>query len=140
MQQIWMNVARAELGTREEPGVRHNSRILEYHRATSLQASADETPWCSAFANWVMAQCGIKGTNSAAARSWLGWGEALTEPRLGCITVLWRGTPDGPQGHVGFLDRIDARGIWLLGGNQGDKVSVAVFPPARLLGFRWPAQ
>jgi uncharacterized protein (TIGR02594 family) len=138
MQPNWMNVALAEIGEREIAGPLNNTRIVEYHRWTSLAASDDETPWCSAFANWVMGQCGIKGTNSAAARSWLTWGRE-SGPVFGAVTVLWRGKPESPQGHVGFLDRIDARGIWLLGGNQGDRVSIAAFPPERVLAFRWAA-
>lgn len=43
-------------------------------------------------------------------------------------------------GHVGFL--VEARGnkVLILGGNQGDEVSVAAFPRSRLLGCRWPAE
>jgi hypothetical protein len=30
--------------------------------------------------------------------------------------------------------------VYLLGGNQGDRVSVRAYPRKRLLGYRWPAQ
>ena len=134
----WMEVAIAESGQREIPGPRHNERILEYHRWTSLQASDDETPWCSAFVNWCMGKAGFAGTNSAAARSWLTWGQRI-EPRYGCIAVLWRGSPASAQGHVGFYVGEDDGYISLLGGNQGDRVSIAKFPKTRVLAFRWPA-
>jgi lysozyme family protein len=63
----------------------------------------------------------------------------LATPRLGCLAVLWRGDPTGPEGHVGFFLGADASGVHLLGGNQGDRVSVEVFPRGRVLGYRWPA-
>ncbi len=134
----WHAIAKAELGVKEIPGAADNPRIVEYHAATSLKASDDETPWCSAFANWCMAEAGINGSGSAAARSWLSWGDPC-EPRPGCIVVLWRVAPDAPTGHVGFLDSLDGDRVWILGGNQGDKVSVAAFPVARVLAYRWPA-
>ncbi len=131
----WMDYAQAERGTAEVPGPGSSARVLEYLRTTSLTAAMaadDETPWCSAFVNWCMGQAGIKGTGSAAARSWLSWGEPLTEPVRGCVTVLSRG--DG--GHVGFYLRTVGSRIHLLGGNQGNAVRVADYDRSRLLGYR----
>ncbi|HEX5760734.1 MAG TPA: TIGR02594 family protein [Thermoanaerobaculia bacterium] len=80
------------------PGLADNPRIVEYHRTTSLRATDDEVPWCSAFVNWCMREAGLRGTGSAAARSWLTWGSRLATPRRGCVTVLRRGTnPAGKQ-------------------------------------------
>jgi uncharacterized protein (TIGR02594 family) len=77
----WMDIAVAELGVHEDslPG-QHNARIVEYHQTTTLKSTDDETPWCSAFVNWVMRQSGRTGTDSAAAKSWLGWGSDVTNP------------------------------------------------------------
>jgi uncharacterized protein (TIGR02594 family) len=135
----WWPIAVGEVGVHEQPGTDHEARILEYHRATTLAAKDDETNWCSSFVNWCLRQVAIPGTGNAAARSWLRWGQVLELPRRGAIAVLWRGKPDGWQGHVGFLDRLEGDRIWLLGGNQGNAVSIAAFPRARLLGYRWPA-
>lgn len=135
----WMIVAERELarGVREVPGARHDPRVLKYHAATTLHATSDEVPWCSAFVNWCLVSAAIAGTRSAAARSWLTWGVALEAPRFGAITVLQRGT-NPAQGHVGFY--VDARSdaVLLLGGNQGNAVSMAAYPRGRVLGFRWP--
>ncbi len=137
----WMEIARAELGTKQVAGARSNPRILEYLRSTTLgrwAASRDETAWCSAFANWTMSRAGIEGTGSAMARSWMGWGVELEVPMAGCIVVLSRGRP--PKGHVGFFVKRTTTGkVQLLGGNQGDKVSLASYPASRVLGYRWPA-
>src|SRR4051812_47905079 len=97
----WLVLASQELGVSEVVGLDHNKRILEYHSVTSLHAETDEVPWCSSFVNWCMKNSMIRGTYSAAARSWLSWGYEC-EPIHGCITILERGK-DGTSGHVGFL-------------------------------------
>lgn len=124
--------AKAEMGVAEAPGKLHNKRVLEYHKATTLKASDDETPWCSSFANWVVAKCGVVGTGSAAARSWLKWGSRLATPTRGCIAVFSR----TGGGHVAFFDHKDEKFIYCLGGNQGNRVCIAAYPVARLLEYR----
>lgn len=135
----WLDVAVGELvrGVAEIPGVGHNVRILEYHQATSLRAADDETPWCSSFVNWCLRQKWIRGTNSARARSFEEWGRPIG-PTPGAIAVLWRGLPGGATGHVGFYLGETAQSVILLGGNQGNSVSVALYPKSRVLTFRWP--
>jgi uncharacterized protein (TIGR02594 family) len=141
---LWLQIARGELGVQEIPGAEHHPRILAYHKATLLCAARDEVPWCSAFACWCLEQAGVQSTRSAAARSWLTWGQTLTEPRLGAIAVIARGQQHW-QGHVGFLLALEKgpagiKSVTLLGGNQGNQVSIAEFEPARLIGLRWPLQ
>jgi len=69
--------AKKEIGIREILGIKHNKRILEYHQATSLKASEDEVSWCASFANFILKQCGISGTYSAMARSFLNFGQSI---------------------------------------------------------------
>ena len=134
----WLEIAEKEIGTKEIPGEQDNPRILEYAQATSLGAHDDETPWCSSFVNWVMAESGLILTRSAAARSWLTWGSPLGQPALGAVVVLSR-PPNPASGHVGLVEgMVGAQRVAVLGGNQGNAVSVAVFPRARVLAFRWP--
>jgi uncharacterized protein (TIGR02594 family) len=133
----WMKIAKAEIGQAEVKGeAENNPRILEY-LATTGKFKADETPWCSAFANWAMVKAGKKGTNSALARSWLKWGEAIEEPRYGCLVVFKRGN-SAWQGHVGFFVRMEGEKIVVLGGNQANTVSIAPRSKSDLLGYRWP--
>ncbi len=132
----WLKVAAAELGVKEIAGSQHNPRIIEYHKSTDLGATTDETAWCSSFANFCMARAGQSHGRSAAARSWLQWGDALPRPRYGCVVVLKRGTSSW-EGHVGFLVAEDVDSLALLGGNQGNRVKVSVYRRADLLGFRW---
>lgn len=139
----WYVLALQELnaGVREVAGGEHNPRIVEYHQATGLQASSDEVPWCGAFAAWVMQKAGIAygRARAAAARSWLEFGEPLDKPELGALAIFWRGSRDGRSGHVGFYAGETETHVLVLGGNQGDSVSIAKYPKARLLGYRWPA-
>jgi uncharacterized protein (TIGR02594 family) len=136
----WLEVAVRELaaGVRELPGELHAARILEYWKSVEhFQPQDDETPWCSAFANWCMAQAWVVGTRRANARSWVGWGqEAALVP--GAVVVLWRGSPQAATGHVAFYLGQSGGQLALLGGNQGDGVSVGLFPKGRLLAVRWP--
>lgn len=136
----WFQIAREELalGVAEVRGAIDNPRIIEYHATCSLRATNDETAWCSSFVNWCVIQAGFRGTNSAAARSWLQWdgGQVVQAPTLGCITVLSRGRPW--QGHVGFhVSETESR-VTLLGGNQGNAVSQASFAKNRVLAYIVP--
>lgn len=135
----WMDAAFAEIGTSTYPPGSSNPRITEYHAHTNIAGYDDKASWCSSFVNWSLAQAGIAGTGSALARSWLDWGETLSEPLPGCIAVLSREDPTGWKGHVGFFLRMDAQSIFLLGGNQLDQVREHFYPKANLLGYRWPA-
>lgn len=130
-----------DTGIDEVRGAGDNPRIVEYHRTTTLPgplASQDETPWCSNFVNWSVTQSGIRGTNSALARSWLSWGQPIDRPRRGAVTVFRRGT-DPKKGHVAFYWGQSGERILVLGGNQSDQVSISGYPKADLLAFRWPA-
>jgi uncharacterized protein (TIGR02594 family) len=133
----WLTVARGEIGQTEIEGAQNNPRIVEYHAATSLHASDDETPWCSAFANWCMKQAGIKGTGEANARSWLNWGRQLSAPVAGCVVVLKRGNST-TSGHVTFYVGRNGDYLQVLGGNQSNKVKISNYPVADVLGYRWP--
>jgi uncharacterized protein (TIGR02594 family) len=134
----WLAVARGELGVAAWPEGQCNPRIAAYHTGTNIAGYDDKASWCSTFVHWCFARVGIGGTGSALARSWLDWGDALDTPRSGCITVLWRESPDGWKGHVGFYLRHDAQQVWLLGGNQREAVCANAYPIECLLAYRWP--
>lgn len=120
----WLTVARGELGTNEIRGGQHSARVLEYHATTSLRARDDETAWCSSFVNWTMEQAGYRGTDSAAARSWSTWGEAVdcttAAVQPGDVIVFPRGS-NPALGHVGIVSAVHADGsVTVLGGNQSN--------------------
>lgn len=135
----WMAIARREIGVKELMGTAHAPRILQYHAATRMQAKSDETPWCSAFVCWVLEQCGVSSTRSAAAISYEKFGFPVT-PRPGAIVVLSRPTADNPRSrHVAFLNRIVDDRFWeLLGGNQRNRVCVLPYRADTATAVRWP--
>jgi uncharacterized protein (TIGR02594 family) len=144
----WLDIAKVELGVHEDAlAGHHTQRILEYHETTTLKATTDETPWCSSFVNWVMKKAGWKGTNSAAARSWLDWGTGLPDAREGAVTVIKKknATSDAATGstsgfHVAFYIASLPGHVRLLGGNQADQVKYSNFSLEAydVKGYRWP--
>ncbi len=132
----WLKKAMAYVGIREYPGAASNPLILRFWQLARLAGIKDDrVPWCSGFACACMEEVGIRSPRSDGARSWLTWGSPLREPVRGCVVVLQR-----PGGfHVGFAVGQDNDGrLLLVGGNQGDAVSVAAFDRSRVVGYRWP--
>ena len=133
------SVAEGYLGVTEYPAAKHNPQILKFYADSGNSwVQDDETPWCAAFVGSVLAQCGIQGTNKLNARSYLDWGRPvdLDKAQKGDVVVFWRGSKDGWQGHVAFYSHQDEEHIYVLGGNQGNKVSLAPYKKDRLLGIR----
>lgn len=133
----WLVIARGELGQEEIPGPEHNPRIIEYLSYLLTKFTRDEIPWCSAFICWCFVQVGIEPSRSGLARSWLRWGVALEEPRLGAVMIFSRGE-EAWQGHVFLYTGEDSRYYFGLGGNQKNKVSISRQEKEKLLGIRWP--
>jgi len=134
----WLRIARGELGVRAFDAGASNPRITQYHAGTDIAGYDDKASWCSSFVNWTLGRAGIAGTGSALARSWLAWGDAIAEPRPGCIAVLWRDDPQSWKGHVAFFVREAGDEVVLLGGNQLSAVREQRYPRSQVLGYRWP--
>jgi len=130
----WMTFAESQMGQKEmNPG--NNPNIINYHSTTGGFQN-DETAWCSSFVNWSITQAGFKGTNSARALSWGGWGQTLSDPAYGSIAVIDYG---GGKGHVGFVAGKNSAGrIILLGGNQSDMVKYSAFAATSISKFVYP--
>jgi uncharacterized protein (TIGR02594 family) len=134
--QPWIAEARKHIGTREIPGARHEPKILQWWKAIKRGGiKSDETAWCAAFCGGCLEAAGIVSSRFESAKSYLDWGVPLASPVTGCVVVFSR---DG-GGHVGFVVGADANGrLMVLGGNQGNAVSIAPFDRARVAGYRWP--
>lgn len=136
---IILEEAEKHLGVEEWPGAKHNPAVLAYFEASgNAWVKDDETPWCAAFVNAILAILGLPTNGKLNARSFLEYGEpvSLANVRPGDIVVFWRGSPNGWQGHVGIVVSINGDKVMVLGGNQGNKVSIAPYPMSRVLGFR----
>ena len=135
----WLQIARSDLGIEEIAGPKANPRIMQYYRAAGANwAKDDAVPWCgAAMAAWVSSAGYPVPAEAARARAWLDWGTPLEQPRKGAVAVLKRGA-DPNAGHVCLYleDRGDR--ILVIGGNQGDAVSITSFPKRDVLGYRWP--
>lgn len=133
----WLYVAQLDLGLKEIPGKATAPRIERMLRALRAWWSDDETPWCGvAVATW-MREGGVDliPQHWYRARAWLDWGQKLDKPVRGCVAILER----GGAGHVALVTGVDLQGrVLLLGGNQGNAVSINAFDASRVLGYRWP--
>lgn len=127
-------LAGRQLGLNERD---QKAALADYLTTGGANLDPATTAWCAAFVNATLAQTGMQGTGSNMARSFLDWGQPVEQPQVGDLAVFSRGDPNGPYGHVGFFQGYDENGnILVLGGNQGDAVSVAPYSADRLLGFR----
>ena len=134
----WMEYALREYGIKGISARGRTVNVVAYLKATGVGRSNDETAWCSAFVNWCMLMAGFPGSGKANARSWLEWGGVSLEfPAYGSVVVLWREAKNGPLGHVGFFVGMQGDKLLLLGGNQGNAVSIRPYSKERVLGIRW---
>lgn len=135
----WLAFAWGDLSVAATPGAGNTARVVRYFADVGHPGVvSDEVAWCAAFAGSCLERSGVPSTRSLMARSYLGWGAPLDEARTGAVAVLSRGA-DPALGHVGFLIGETPSHVILLGGNQGQAVTVASFPRSRLLGLRWPS-
>ena len=113
--------------------------IRWWHSLTTLGEAADEVSWCSSFVNGIAWELRLPRSKSAAARSWLQVGAPvpLGAARIGYdVVVLWRDSRESWKGHVGWYGGQDLDHVYLLGGNQGNAVSVRAYPVDQILGIR----
>ncbi len=136
-EQKWVVLARKYLGTSEVHGSGTSPLIRTWLTGLKAWWSDDETPWCGTFVAAVLKESGLALPKRwYRALGWLDWGVPLLHPVPGCIVVYSR----KGGGHVGFVLGRDSQGrVITLGGNQGDRVSIAPFDPARVAGYRWPS-
>lgn len=128
----------SQLGVKEIVGPQHNPTIVNYAKSIGATwVNDDETPWCAIFVQWCLKECGFKYSSSALARSFEKYGEEQKNPSPGDIVVFWRKSPTAGTGHVGFFMGYAQDGnIFVLGGNQGNQVSISKYPKSNLIGFR----
>lgn len=137
-QPAWLQHGLTYLGLKEVPGKQNNASIVGWWKRIRAPFKDDETPWCAGFVGGVLEECNIVSSRSAAAKSYQNWGQPVG-PCVGAVVVFWRGTPEAATGHVGFIVGKDQLGnLMVLGGNQGDCVSIKPFALERVLSYHWP--
>ena len=139
----WLAAARALNGTREAAGAANNPTILGWAKRLGTKVlgmtyNADSVPWCGLFVAHCMREAGIEPAPIAVrAKAWANWGSRLRTDRLapGAVLVFER----SGGGHVGFYVGEDRTAYHVLGGNQGDRVSIMRIETGRLVASRWPS-
>ena len=139
----WLRAARAKLGTREATGSANNPTIIGWAKKLGTKVlgiayNADSVPWCGVFVAACIAEDGLTPPSIAVrAKSWATWGQNIRPERIAPGAVLVFQRPSG--GHVGFYVGEDATAYHVLGGNQGDCVSIMRIEKKRCIARRWPA-
>lgn len=134
----------AEYGVQEVVGKGSNRTIMAWRDELNLAGvkitgySDDDIPWCGLFAA-ILCFRRIKDAAEVVkdplwARNWSKYGTKSPEPSLGDILVFER--PGG--GHVGFYVAEDSTAYHVLGGNQGNRVSITRIAKNRMLACRRP--
>ena len=133
-----LTIALGEYGVSENKDAgEHNPRILHYLKEIGYSGiKDDETPWCSTFVNYCAKMVGREQSKKLNARSWLDVGETVTEPELGDIVIFWRESPTSHKGHVAIYINKDKNYHYVLGGNQGNSVSIQPYSNSRVIGYR----
>lgn len=152
------------IGTAEIVGKGSNKTIISWRDELNQAAevnplaaaiagySDDDVAWCGLFAAIVAFRAGKKVVSSPLwARNWVNFGAAIAynagttakpilkfeagqSAGLGDILVFVR---DG-GGHVGFYIAEDATAYHVLGGNQGNRVSITRIEKSRCIAVRRP--
>jgi uncharacterized protein (TIGR02594 family) len=132
-------LAQRFVGMAEVPGSASNPAVLSMLKLDGDWPSGDHVPWCSAFMNFIAWLMRLPRSKKLSARSWLDVGlpVELDQAVPGHdVVIFWRGSPNSPNGHVGFYAGVQGDDVLVLGGNQGDTVSISAYPKSKLLGVR----
>lgn len=122
-------------GTVETPGTGSNPLILKWAVSIGYGSvyKSDEIPWCGLCCAYAAQQAGWDiPVNPLWARNWLKWGYASSPAMLGDVLVFQRGS----AGHVALYVGEDKNNYHILGGNQGDAVTIKTKAKKDLLGSR----
>lgn len=136
----WMAIAKKEIGQAEVGGTKANPRILQYFKTARFWGKDDtgeENAWCGAFVAWVMEQSGYTPVAEAyRAQKWAHFGKKIPAPVYGAIGVKSRKGGN----HVAFVvgQSRDGKYLYMLGGNQDDRVQIKRYPRRVWSSFHVP--
>lgn len=132
-----LNQALYLYGVKETNGPANTPVIMNWARELGGDVArvytADSVPWCGLFQAIVAKRAGKSIPASPLwARAWASWGVASPRAALGDTLVFVR--PGG--GHVGLYVGETKDAYAVLGGNQGDAVSIIWIAKARCIAVR----
>lgn len=157
---VFLAVARAELGCREDPPGSNNGPAVRRYFAGSTVAPP--AAWCAAFLRWCLREAALRSgarqpipgsvgakrwaVQLAAVGRWYTAEELRADPsrlRPGMVAVWHRGPPGSWQGHVGVVAEAPGTGTFVAiegnSGAHGDRVAEMphTLVEAGLLGAGW---
>lgn len=129
------------IGIKELAGKKNNNPVI-MNMAKELGIADlypnDEMAWCALFMCFIAMKTGkpqpFKGYHMLRAKSFETWGNPVrrTDAQLGDILVFAR----TGGGHVGLYIAETSSTFWVLGGNQGNSVSITQIEKSRLTAVR----
>lgn len=124
-------------GTRETDGPGNTPAIMAWAREIGGEVAkvytADSVPWCGLFVATIAKRAGKPLPASPLwARAWASWGQPGRQAMLGDVLVFVR----SGGGHVGLYAGEDDEAYHVLGGNQGDAVSIVRIGKGRCIAIR----
>ena len=122
------------IGTKETIGKANNPVIMTWAKETGLMKTynADSIPWCGLFVAYCVSKAGFEVVkNPLWARNWANFGVKQKTAMLGDVLTFVR----NGGGHVGFYVGENDSNYFVLGGNQGDKVSIVEISKKRCISI-----
>lgn len=126
------------LGTKEIKGVKHNMCILDWAKQLGIGNiyNTDEIAWCGLFIAYVCHATGVDAGITPKDALWaLNWNKFGTKQKVAMLGDVLTFTRNG-GGHVGIYVGEDTSYYHVLGGNQGDMVSITRIAKSRLSQIR----
>jgi uncharacterized protein (TIGR02594 family) len=124
----WLSAARENSARVKQQAWLNSPTIIGWAKKLGTKVlgivyNADSVPWCGLFVAACLAEDGIPAAPIAVrAKAWARWGANLAAANLAPGGVLVFDRAGG--GHVGFYVGEDLTSYHVLGGNQGDRVSI----------------
>ncbi len=133
----WMQIAKDCVGLKEIPGAKHNGVIQGWLAKLGAWWRDDETPWCGVFVAHCLREAGLPvPQNWMRAKAWSDYGSHLRSTHVAPGASLVFSRVGG--GHVGFYAGEDSTHFYVLGGNQGNAVTISKIAKVRCIAIRWP--
>ncbi len=133
----WMSELHRRMGLHE---TRDKGVLSAFLKLGKFLGDPAKLPWCGdAIESSIVKTLPFEPVpnNPFWAQAWASFGVDAKGPKVGSIGVIkWSAS----AGHVGTVAAYDAKRqrVLLLGGNQSNAITLAWFPLAKFIAFRWP--
>ncbi len=128
LRQRILEIARGEVGVREEGGSNRGPRVREYQDASDLGGTG--WPWCVAFVQWVMREAGNQLEHrGASVQNLKSWAEDTDRwiPKSDHASVqpgdmiIYSNRGKRPD-HIALVERVEGGRVYTIGGNESNSV------------------